>query len=266
MTAAAGYFLASKGHYNFRLLFWLLAGITFIIGSACVFNNFIDSDIDKRMERTKDRALVTGKISGLSANIYGSILGILGFLIMLLYTNLLTVSVGAVGIISYVLVYGYFKRRSVHGTLIGSISGATSLVAGYCAVSGRFDLTALALFIIMAVWQMPHFYAIGVYRRQDYADASLPILPVVKGIPVTKRHILYYISLYIFSISLLTLLGATGYVYLGIMLLTGFFWLRLAVRGINMKDDVKYGHQIFGYSLVALIAFSIMISINHYLP
>ena len=248
------------------LLFWLLIGISLIIGSACVINNYIDRDIDKYMDRTKKRALVTGKVSGLNANIYASILGLLGFLILIHYTNLLTVIIGAIGIFSYVVVYGYYKRRSVHGTLIGSVSGSTSLVAGYCVVSGRFDTFALILFVIMAVWQMPHFYAIGIYRKKDYAEASLPILPVVKGIPKTKKHIIYYIVLFILSTSLLTLFGATGFIYLVTMLITGLYWLWLAIKGLSANNNIKYGHQIFGFSLVTLLIFSTMISINYYLP
>ncbi len=266
MTAAAGFFFASKGQYDFILLFWLLVGISLLIGSACVFNNYIDRDIDSRMERTKKRALVTGKISPLSANIFASVLGILGFTILVIYTNLLTVGIGIIGLVSYVIVYGYFKRRSVHGTLIGSVSGATSLIAGYCAVSGRFDVAALLLFIIMAVWQMPHFYAIGVYRRKDYAEASLPILPVVKGIPIAKKHILYYIVIFMFAVCLLTLFGNAGYSYMIVMLVTSLLWLRLAIRGLTMKDDIKYGHQIFGFSLLTLLIFSAMISVTYYLP
>lgn len=266
MTAIAGYFFASKGHYDLTLLLWLVVGVSLIIGSACVFNNYIDRDIDRHMKRTKERALVTGKISSLSANIYATLLGVLGFAVLLRFTNALTVLTGAVGVISYVVIYGYFKRHSVHGTLVGSISGSTSLVAGYCAVSGRLDVTAALLFVIMAVWQMPHFYAIGVYRQKDYKEASLPILPVVKGIPVAKKHILLYICLYVIAISLLTFFGGAGIVFLIVMLITSLLWLRIAIRGLRMKNDIKYGHQIFGFSLVVLLVFSAMISITHYLP
>jgi len=266
MTAAAGFFLASKGYFDWALLLALLGGIALIIGSACVFNNYIDRDIDKKMKRTKDRALVTGEISVNSAINYAILLGVLGFWLLAEYTNALTVGIGLIGIFSYVVLYGYYKRRSVHGTLVGSISGATSLVAGYCAVSGRFDKLALLLFIVMAIWQMPHFYAIGTYRQKDYAKAGLPILPVVKGIPAAKKYILGYITLYAISVSLLSVLGYTGYTYRLVMLVVCILWLRLAVKGFSSKDDIKYGHQIFGFSLLTLLIFSLMISIDHFLP
>lgn len=266
MTAVAGFFLASKGRYDWLLLLALCGGITGIIGCACVLNNYIDRDIDKKMKRTKDRALVTGEISVQSALIYAGVLGIIGFWLLAAYTKLLTVLIGVVGILSYVVLYGYFKRHSVHGTLVGSISGSTSLVAGYCAVNGRLDTVALLLFVIMAIWQMPHFYAIGTYRQKDYAKAGIPILTVVKGIPTAKKHILVYILLFILAVSSLTLFGYTGYVYLVAMLLISSLWLRYAVMGFTATDDIKYGHQIFGYSLLTLLVFSLMISIDHFLP
>ena len=113
---------------------------------------------------------------------------------------------------------------------------------------------------------MPHFYAIGTYRQGDYAKAGLPILTVVKGIPTAKKHILVYILLFIIAVSSLTICGYTGYVYLAAMLLVSALWLRYAIMGFKSTDDNKYGHQIFGYSLLALLVFSLMISIDHVLP
>ncbi len=266
MTAAAGFFLASKGDVNVKNLIELLLGIALIIASACVFNNYLDRDIDKKMARTKNRALVTGEITVHSAILFACAMGIGGFMVLAIYTNLLTVIIGVIGIFSYVILYGYYKRRSVHGTLIGSISGSTSLVAGYCAVTERFDMLALLLFVIMAVWQMPHFYAIGVYKRDDYAKADLPILPVIKGIATAKKHILAYIILFIIIVSIPTLWHYTGYSYLIVMLIVSGLWLRTALSGFTQKDAIKYGHQVFGYSLITLLVFSLMISIDHFLP
>lgn len=266
MTAAAGFLLASKGNVAFWTLLATLVGTSLIIASACVFNNYLDRGIDKKMERTKKRALVTGAISVPAAITYACVLGIAGFGVLAAYTNAITVVVGAVGIFSYVVLYGYFKRSSVHGTLVGSISGATSLVAGYTAVTGRFDLLALLLFLFMAAWQMPHFYAIGTYRLNDYKKAGLPILPVKRGIAATKRQILFYIVLVMISVSSLTLFHYAGLAFLAVMLVVTTLWLRLAIKGFRVKDNVKYGHQIFGFSLLTLLAFSLMISVTHYLP
>lgn len=266
MTAAAGFLLASKGHIVFSTLLATLAGTSLIIASACVFNNYLDRGIDQKMERTKKRALVTGEISVTSAILYACVLGIIGFWLLAAYTNALTVAIGAIGIFSYVVLYGYFKRTSVHGTLIGGISGATSLIAGYCAVTGHFDLLALLLFLIMAAWQMPHFYAIGIYRLKDYKEAGLPILPAKRGIAATKRQILMYIVLFAIAACSLTFFDYAGYSYFVVMLVISILWLRLALQGAKAKDNIKWGKQIFGYSLLTLLLFSFMISITHYIP
>jgi protoheme IX farnesyltransferase len=266
MTALAGFLLASKGDIAFWTLFGTLAGTALVIASGCVFNNYLDRGIDKKMERTKKRALVTGEISVTAAIIYACILGILGFWILAASTNAVTVAIGAVGIIAYVAVYGYFKRASVHGTLIGGISGATSLVAGYCAVTGHLDLLALLLFLVMAAWQMPHFYAVGIYRLEDYKAAGLPIMPAKRGIAATKRHILFYTVLFALAACALPVYGYAGYAYLGVMFITSILWVRLALKGFGAEDDGKWAGKLFGFSLLVLLIFSLMISINHYLP
>ena len=187
INTAGGFLLAAKGVIDPLLFLAALIGTAFVIGSACVFNNYIDREIDEKMARTKKRALVTGDIPVKNALIFGTLLGILGFLILFSYTNLLTGVIGVIGVVMYVVVYGYFKRRTVHGTLIGSISGAIPPVAGYTAVTNLIDTGAILLFLILVFWQMPHFYAIAVYRIEDYKKAGIPVLSVVKGIPTTKK-------------------------------------------------------------------------------
>ena len=186
LTAIGGYFLAAKGIFDLSLFLSMLFGLSFVIGSACVFNNIMDQGIDSKMARTKKRALVTKTIPEFHAVVYGSILGILGFLLLLCNTNVLTALIAFIGFIFYVIVYGIFKRKSVHGTVIGSISGAVPPVVGYCAVTNNLDLGAFLLFIILVIWQMPHFYAIAIFRRDDYVAASIPVLPIKKGLFQTK--------------------------------------------------------------------------------
>lgn len=266
MTAAAGFLFASEGHIDWWLFLTLLAGTALVIASGCVFNNYLDRGIDKKMDRTKKRSLVVGDISTQNALTYASILGIAGFAILAAYTNIATVFVGLIGIVDYVIIYGWAKRHTVHSTLIGGISGSTSLVAGYTAVTGSFDVVALLLFLIMAFWQMPHFYAIGIYRRKDYAMADLPILTVQKGVVAAKREILLYIIGYIVAVSLLAILGYAGYTYLAVMLIITFWWLWVALQSTKARDDIKWAHKIFGISLLVLMVFSVMISLDNWLP
>ena len=263
LTTAAGFLFGSRGHFDVVSFLGVLVGTSLVIGAGCVFNNIIDRHIDAKMERTSKRALVTGKISVRDAAVYGLTLFALGFLILLLYTNILTVAIGIIGFIDYVLLYGIFKRRTTLGTLVGSICGATPIIAGYCAATGRFDTGALLLFLIMVVWQMPHFYSIAIYRGKDYASADIPVLPVVKGVRTAKVHILVYTILFIAANILLYTSGYAGYAYLTVMLIAGLWWLRWALLGLRAKNSNKWARKMFGYSLIILLIFSFMLSINY---
>ncbi len=266
LAAAAGFLLASKGQVDFWLLLAALAGIAFVIGSACVFNNYIDRDIDRHMARTKKRALVTGEISARGALVYATILGVAGVAILARFTNALTVWAGLLGVFFYVVLYGVAKRRSVYGTHVGSVAGAIPLVAGYTAVTNRLDGGAVLLFLVLALWQMPHFFAIALYRQKEYASAKLPVWPVQKGAVSTQLQILIYVMLFTFAASLLTVFGYTGYTYLAVMVLVGLYWLRLGLRGLRTKDHVQWGRTMFFFSLKVLLVFCGMISIDFLLP
>lgn len=266
VTATGGFLLASRGHIEFGLLLALLAGTSFVIGSACVINNYLDRGLDARMTRTKNRALVKGTISTRSAWIYGAILGALGFAILAVYTNPLTVLVGLVGFVDYVVLYGITKRLSVHGTVVGSISGATPVVAGYTAVTNQLDTGALLLFLILVCWQMPHFYAIAIRRRDEYKAADLPVLPVKQGVKVAKEEILAYVVAFVIAASLLSAYGYTGYTYRIIMFLIGINWIRLSVQGFKTNDDTGWARKMFLYSLLVITIWSVLISLGAWLP
>jgi len=178
VTLAAGFLLASKGNVNFGLFAATVFGLSLVIASACVFNNYIDRFIDQNMERTKNRPLATGVIKVRDAILFGVLLGIAGNLTLLMYTNGLTVAVANVGFFVYVFLYSFLKSRTVYSTLIGSVSGAIPPVVGYCAVSNQFDFAAGILFMMMIFWQMPHFFAIALWHFDDYAKAGIPVLPV----------------------------------------------------------------------------------------
>ncbi|PVF11392.1 protoheme IX farnesyltransferase, partial [Yersinia pestis] len=141
-----------------------------------------------------NRVLVKGLIDPKVSLIYASVLGIAGMLLLYVAANALAMMLAVIGFVIYVGVYSlYMKRKSVYGTLIGSLSGAAPPVIGYCAVTGQFDTGALILLLIFSLWQMPHSYAIAIFRFKDYQAANIPVLPVIKGISVTKNHITLYI-------------------------------------------------------------------------
>lgn len=259
ITLAAGFLLASKGQINFALFFATLIGLAFIMASACVFNNFIDRPIDKKMQRTKNRALVKGVISNQHAIIFAIILSILGNIVLFVYTNLLTVFVASIGFFIYVILYSLWKSRTIYGTAIGSVAGAIPPVVGYCAVSNHFDLGALILFAILVLWQMPHFFSIALYHLDDYKAAHLPLLPIEKGALRTKVHMLIYILGFIIASIMLTLFHYTGYLYLIVTITLGLAWLALCVKGFKSSDDQIWGGQMFRLSLLIIMVFSFII-------
>lgn len=259
VTVAAGFMLASKGMLDIRLFLATLLGLGFIIASACVFNNYIDRHMDAKMERTRQRAIASGLISGKRAIVFALILAIIGNFILFLFTNVLTVCVAAIGFFVYVLLYSMWKSRTIYGTAIGSIAGAVPPVVGYCAVSNRFDLGAVILFSMLVLWQMPHFFAIALYHFRDYSKANMPLLPIKKGVQRTKIHMVIYILAFIAVASLLTYFKYTGYVYLTVMVAISLSWLILGLKGFQRNDTEIWGRDMFRLSLILIGAICFVI-------
>lgn len=268
LTVVAGFIFASGWPVDWALFIATVFGVAFVIAAGCVFNNYIDRDIDSKMARTKKRALVSGEISPRSAIIFADILALLGFTILGAYVNTLTLMLGVLAMLFYVVIYGYAKRKSWHGTLVGTVPGALPLVAGYTAVTNELNEVTLVLFLIMAIWQMPHFYAIAVYRKQEYASAGIPVISIVKGIPYTKKAIVAYIALLIVFLGVL--LGYTIFSapVLDIWLLAAYVallavnirWLTLAMLGFHAKDDAQWARGVFGFSLTVLLVFCFLLA------
>ncbi len=237
-----------------------------VIGSGCVFNNYIDRGIDSKMMRTKKRALPAGQIPLAHALIYGTALGLLGFGILWHFTNPVTVVLGFIGIFFYVVVYGIAKRRTPWGTVIGSIPGATPAAAGYTAFTGTFDEAALLLFLILTVWQMPHFYALAIFQLDDYKRAGLPVLSAVRGIRTTKTRIMAYIAASIPLAPLLTVFGYTGYTFALVMSILGIVWFWEGIKKFNATDSVAWARRMFVYSLIVLLVFPLAVTVDIFLP
>jgi protoheme IX farnesyltransferase len=263
ITVAGGFFLASAGSAKLLLLFITLAGISLIIAAGCVFNNIIDRDIDQIMERTKERVMVKGLLSNRVAFAYGLVLAIVGSALLWVYANFLTVAVALIGLFFYVVVYTLgFKRKSVHGTLIGSISGAIPPVVGYCAVTNQIDAGAFILFLMLSIWQMPHSFAIAIFRFNDYLSADIPVLPVKKGIYNAKVNMLLYVCFFTIAASLLTVFGYTGFYYLAVSLSIGLWWVRLSILGFKAENDKVWARKMFGFSIITITVLSIMMSVD----
>lgn len=252
ITAAGGFALASKADVDFGLFLTMLAGLSLIIASACVFNNYIDRDIDLKMLRTQNRPLGNGRISSQSAILFGIVLGFLGIVLLTLLVNLLTMGIAVVGWVVYVFLYSFLKYRSVHATLIGSIAGAAPPVVGYCAISNRLDMGALLIFIIVTLWQMPHFYAIAIYRLEEYAAATIPVLPLKKGVFATKVQMLCYIAAFSISSWMLSIFNYTGMCFTITVSIVSMSWLWMSIQGFRAADDRLWARKMFIFSLIAI--------------
>lgn len=263
ISVVGGFLLASKGSIDYPLFLATLVGVSLVVASGCVFNNYIDRDIDKKMERTKNRVLVKGLIAPSVTLVYATVLGIAGFVLLYIAANPLAMWLAVMGFVVYVGVYSlYMKRHSVYGTLIGSLSGAAPPVIGYCAVTNEFDAGALILLAIFSLWQMPHSYAIAIFRFKDYQAANIPVLPVVKGISVAKNHITVYILAFMIATLMLTLVGYAGYKYLIVAAAVSVWWLGMALRGYKTENDSVWARKLFVFSIVAITSLSVMMSID----
>ncbi len=263
ISVVGGFLLASKGSIDYPLFLATLLGVSLVVASGCVFNNYIDRDIDKKMERTKNRVLVKGLITPSVSLVYATLLGIAGFALLYIAANPLAMWLAVMGFVVYVGVYSlYMKRHSVYGTLIGSLSGAAPPVIGYCAVTNEFDAGALILLAIFSLWQMPHSYAIAIFRFKDYQAANIPVLPVVKGISVAKNHITLYILAFMIATLMLTLGGYAGYKYLIVAAAVSVWWLGMALRGYKAENDSVWARKLFVFSIVAITSLSVMMSIR----
>ncbi|MDF7676163.1 heme o synthase [Neisseriaceae bacterium ESL0693] len=268
ISVAGGFLLASKGNVNYVLFALTLLGVSLVVASGCAFNNLIDRDIDPKMERTKNRVLVKGLVSPQITFILATLLGLAGFAILYFGANALAMWLSIMGFVVYVGIYSlYMKRHSVYGTLIGSLSGAAPPVIGYCAVSHQFDAGALILLAIFSLWQMPHSYAIAIFRFKDYQTAHIPVLPVVKGIAVAKHHITLYIVAFMFATLMLSIVGYAGYKYLIVATCVSIWWLYMALSGYKAENNDKvWARKLFVFSIIAITALSIMMSVDFITP
>lgn len=266
MMASAGFLLAAQWHIHLVLFLATVLGTSLLVASACVLNNCIDRELDRKMARTKRRALANGAVPLGNALFYAFMLGAGGLALLALYVGWLVTILGVVAYFDYIVLYGISKRHSVHGTLAGTVSGSMPIVAGYCAVAGRIDAGAVLLFLIMTFWQMAHFFAIAIYRMQDYAAGGIPVLPIKRGIHNTKVQIMVYAAAFTVAALLLSVFGYVGYAYAAVMGTVGGVWLWRGYRGFKAEDDTAWARMMFFFSLKALLVLALFVAIGNSLP
>jgi protoheme IX farnesyltransferase len=266
LTAIGGFFLAANGQPDWLTFGSLVVGMSLVIAAGCVFNNYLDRDIDARMTRTKHRATVVGSISARDILRFGFILMFSGFMILLVGTNVLTALLGLFGLVTYVGIYTPAKHRTSYATLLGTIPGAVPPVAGYTAMAGRLDLACALLFGILVCWQVPHFYAIAIRRIQDYKAARVPVWPITRGIAETKLQMTWFATAFIVLSSLLSFSRYTGLLFLIIFELYGAYWLSVILSGRQVYDNTAWARKVFLLSLPVLPLLSLLLGFNAWLP
>jgi protoheme IX farnesyltransferase len=267
IAAAGGFLLAAGGHADIAALLPVVTGISLVVASGCVFNNWLDRDLDHKMARTRNRVLARGHMSSRAAVCYGGLLGLAGLLLLWTTAPRLCLAIVLAGFAIYVGLYSlYLKRYSLHATLIGSLAGAAPPLAGYCAANSRFDLGAFLILAIYCLWQIPHSYAIAVFRFDDYRAAAIPVLPVIRGIAAARKQITWYITAFTVAALMLTLSGYTGYIYLAVVAGLGLAWLFVAWWRKDGADDRLWAKRLFVFSILCMIALNIMIAIDAAVP
>lgn len=254
MAATSGLWVGAHGKPDMWSAGFTLLGSALVVGGGAALNNFVDRDIDDKMERTRDRPIVTGRLQPRVALWLGISLALSGLVILLVLVNLTAAACGFAGLVVYSYIYTvWLKRTTPLNTVLGGVSGALPPLIGYAGGSGgHLDWAAWSLFLIFFLWQPPHFLPLAMKRVEEYRAAGIPMLPVVRGFAVTKRHILIYASL-LLPVSLLPyVFHVENLVYLATSLVLSIVFLGKALQGLSAKDDVMWAKGMFSYSLLYL--------------
>lgn len=265
ITALVGMYLSTPGAVPLPILFWGILGIGLSSGSAAAINHIVDQNVDLLMGRTQNRPLPTGRISTQHALWFAGILGIIGLTILFIFVNTLTALLTFASLIGYAVFYTMFlKRATPQNIVIGGIAGAAPPLLGWTAVTGHLDANAWLLVLIIYVWTPPHFWALAIHRKDEYAKANIPMLPVTHGVAYTKQHILLY-TILLFIVSLLPfIVGMSHWVYLIGSIILGSLFLYYACM-LRFTDRPEFAFKTFKFSILYLFALFIILLLDHYI-
>ncbi len=264
-TAIVGMFLAVPGMPPWQAIVFGTLGIGLAAASAAAINHVLDARIDAEMKRTRHRPLPTGQLSEKQASVFAAILGLISMLILVFAVNPLTALMTFISLIGYAFIYTVFlKRATPQNIVIGGAAGAAPPVLGWMAVTNTVDPNALLLFLIIFTWTPPHFWALAIARKDDYAKVNIPMMPVIYGVKYTQRQILLY-TILLFIVSFLPYFtGLSGLLYLfgAIMLGSGFLYYAIAMM---TQEKPELPMQTFAYSVNYLMALFAFLLVDHYL-
>ena len=264
-TALVGMLLASPDMITADILIFGTLGIALGAASGAAVNHWVDQRIDAVMERTQNRPLPQGQLSPRAAITFAIGLGVLSMVILVTFVNVLTAVLTLISLMGYAVVYTMFLKRSTpHNIVLGGAAGAAPPVLGWTAVTGEINTEALLLFLVIFVWTPPHFWALAIRRRREYARANIPMLPVTHGVQFTKLNILLY-TLMLFAVTLMPfVIQMSGLIYVSGAVALGVGFLYHAVR-LYFSDDDRYSMETFGYSIFYLSALFAFLLADHYL-
>ncbi len=264
-TAIIGMFLAVPGMVPLRALIFGTIGIWLAAASAAAINHLIDQRIDRVMARTSQRPLATGTLTSVQVLAFAVALGAISMTILIALVNPLTAVLTFASLIGYAIVYtAWLKRATPQNIVIGGAAGAAPPVLGWAAVTGHVHPYALLLFLIIFVWTPPHFWALAIFRRDDYSRAQVPMLPVTHGVTYTRWHVLFYTILLIVVTVLPFLTGMSGLFYLGGALVLGAGFLYYAIVLMHPPNEF-FAMKVFNYSIIYLMALFAFLLIDHYI-
>jgi protoheme IX farnesyltransferase len=264
LTSTIGMLLATESPVSISVYIWANLGIAFCAGAAATINHIVDKKIDQKMLRTYHRPMAKGEITALSAIIFSAVLSLVGLLILSIYINLLTAILTALSLLGYALIYtGFLKRATPQNIVIGGLAGASPPLLGWTAVTGEISAGPLLLALIIYVWTPPHFWALAVHRKEEYAYAGIPMLPVTHGDKYTKLHILLY-TVALFAVTLLPFsIRMFGMFYLLGAVILGIGYLYYVVK-LYLFDTKEHAMNAFWYSIIYLMVLFIIMLIDHY--
>ena len=264
LTSLIGMLLATDQTVPITVLIFGNLGIALCAGSAAAVNHIVDRHVDDKMARTLNRPLAQGRLKTENAVMFALITGMLGMAILLVFTNVLTAWLTLASLVGYAFVYTMFlKRATPQNIVIGGLAGAAPPLLGWTAVTGEVHHNALLLVLIIFAWTPPHFWALAVHRKDEYAKAKIPMLPVTHGEYYTKINILLYTLLLIVVTTMPYLTGMFGWLYLVSSLLLGLGFLYWAIVMLRSKGG-NSGMKTFQYSIVYLMALFAVMLVDHY--
>ena len=265
ITALVGSLLASKTLAPLSLIALAMIGIGLCASSAAAINQIIDRKVDANMNRTENRPIPLGEVSPVNASIFAFVLGSFGVLVLVLYVNALTAMLTLASLIGYAFIYTvYLKRATPQNIVIGGLAGAAPPLLGWTAVTNSIDPNALLLVLIIFAWTPPHFWALAIHRKDDYAKENIPMLPVTHGVPFTKLQIILYTIILILVSILPFVVLMSGIFYLTSALILGFIFLYYSVR-LYLSSNNDLAFPTFTYSIYYIFLIFAALLIDHYL-